>query len=126
MPTAAYSLGPGLVKAYDEVSRNVKGLLNPKGESEVITSDGWDTIDRRKLVNYNHVGTNGAYFHSATEVNGEHQTGAVIFNDIMSHIEKNGDSLAFHQVNASRAPFLPIRRGNVIFQRTPRERRDDK
>jgi hypothetical protein len=64
----------------------------------VLTTDGYDDIAKRKILNWNHVGDKGSLFDCVTECDGIHQNIPQIAADVIAHIDANGGVEAFHQV----------------------------
>jgi hypothetical protein len=97
-PSRDFILGAGLTQAYEQFKPQCEAECNPDKESMVLTTDGWDDNNKRKILNWNHVGNRGSMFVGISECDGKHQTSEQIAEDVEAHIDANGGVKAFHQV----------------------------
>lgn len=91
-------LGKYLVHCYDAVKENIISRANPTKSRWVLTSGGWDNVNKLKLVNFNIVGPIAALFHSVITCQGESPSAEYIKDLIVKFIENFDGADLFVQV----------------------------
>ena len=90
-------LGSLLTECRGEISKQATEVFLGDGPT-VLTSDGWDSIRKLKLINFNFVGSMGAMFHHILDQSGRHPDSPFIAQTIIDCIKSNGGAENFAQV----------------------------
>ena len=98
IPSEKVILGRLLEECYQLVKDDGVGTLNPGKEPQVLTLDGWDSVQKLKLLNSNHAGSLGSLFMSILDCDGANPNAEWIAKQIETHIEANGGVGSFVQV----------------------------
>ena len=92
-------LGDHLDECYQQVKTNIYEKANPGQKVPwVLTTDGWDNIQKLKLINFNLVGPVAALFDKIVNCDGASPTASWIKDLIVGFIEERGGLQNFVQV----------------------------